>query len=135
MLQGLVDLSKHPEYADESQRRLDAFHKEMRALGVGVVSHGISIPDFLSPDGGIRQDLLNRQVEEIERLTAKGFKVSVLLHWGGDAALLEKRWPGITRYRGNGVGLYIDHPRKPRAGARGGRRGFACARQAAGHRS
>ena len=53
---------------------------------------------------------LRAQVEEIERLTAKGFKVSVLLHWGGDAALLEKRWPGITRYRGNGVGLDIDHP-------------------------
>ena len=110
MLQELVDLSKHPGYADESQRRLDAFHKEMREIGVGMVSHGMSLPDFLSPDGGIRQDLLKRQLEEIERLTAKGFKVSVLLHWGGDAALLEKRWPGITRYRGNGVGLDIDHP-------------------------
>lgn len=110
MLQGLVDLSKHPEYADESQQRLDAFHQEMREIGVGLVSHWMTIPGFLSPDGGIRQDLLRAQVEEIERLTAKGFKVSVLLDWGGDAALLEKRWPGITRYRGNGVGLDIDHP-------------------------
>lgn len=110
MLQGLVDLSKHPEYAGESQKRLDAFHKEMHALGVGVVSHGMAVPAFVSPDGGIRQDLLRGQVEEIERLTAKGFKVSVLLHWGGDAAVLEKRWPGITRHGGNGVGLDVDHP-------------------------
>jgi beta-galactosidase len=110
LLQGLVDLSEHPEYAEESEKRLDAFHKEMRALGVGMVSHGISIPAFYSPAGGIRQDLLRGHVTQIERLTAKGFKVSVLLHWGGDAAALEKRWPGITRRGGNGVGLDVDHP-------------------------
>jgi hypothetical protein len=110
VLRELVDLAEHPEAAEESRARLDAFLAQMSDLGVGVVGHGISIPAFLDRDGGIRHDLLHTRVQEIERLAANGFKVAVLFHWGGDPVLLEDRWPGITHFRGNGVAIDIDHP-------------------------
>ena len=105
-----VDLDKHPELAAEARERLDAFLRQMRGLGVGVVGQGISLPALLGPDGGIRRDLLREQVAGIEHLAAMGFKVDVLFHWSGNVETLESRWPGITRYGGNGVRFDIDHP-------------------------
>jgi hypothetical protein len=106
----LVDLSLHPEQARESRARLDRFLDEMREMGVGVIEHGVSLPQFIGPDGGFRQELLDTHVEQIRGFAAKGFKINVLFHWGGDAEVLERRWPGITSFRGNGVALDIDHP-------------------------
>ncbi|MCF7731595.1 MAG: hypothetical protein K9N23_07900 [Akkermansiaceae bacterium] len=82
---GMVDLSRHPEWAERDETMLGSFLGEMREIGVGVVGQGISLPGLLTKDGSIRSDGIREIVEGINDLGRRGFKAEgVLLICLGD---------------------------------------------------
>jgi beta-galactosidase len=82
----------------------------MRKIGVGVLGTGTLVPGLLKRDGSVDKVAIQKLTKTIRQYGEMGFKVDVMLHWGGDEETLEKFWPGITKYYGNGVPLDIDHP-------------------------
>lgn len=107
---GMTDLSQYPEWAEKDRQLTKSFMLDMKKIGVGIVGSGASVPDLVMKDGSVDKDRIKKLAESIRQYGEMGFKVDMLFHWGGDKQTLEKLWPGITEYYGNGVQLDIDHP-------------------------
>lgn len=108
--QGITDRKKFPERTEEDQEYIQSFLPKMRDLGVGILGWSASVPGLLKEDGSVDHEKIGNLAESIRHHSSLGFKIDVLLHWGGDKEVLESLWPGITEFRGNGVGIDIDHP-------------------------
>jgi hypothetical protein len=106
----MLDLSQYPQWADRDKALRRKFLKKMRSIDVGIVGHGVSVPSLIKDDGSVCQAGIQKTADSIRDSGGMGFKVGLLIHWGGDKGVLEKHWPGITEYRANGVYLDIDHP-------------------------
>jgi beta-galactosidase len=107
---GMTDLSQYPEWAERDTEMTRSLMLKMQKLGVGIVGSGASIPRLITEDGSIDKPRIQELAERIRQYGEMGFKVDILLYWKGDKETLEKFWPGITEYYGNGVYLDIDHP-------------------------
>ena len=105
-----VDVQAHPEWADRDAALTTTFLRDMRELGVGVIGISLPVAGLVTADGTVSSDGIRQIVSRIERLGELGFKVDVLLNWNGDNDALEREWPGLTEYYGNGVNLDVDHP-------------------------
>ena len=110
LARSMIDVSRHPEWAQKDQSLTRSFLDEMQKLGVGILETGVSVPGLVMHDGNINTTRIRDLVESIQRYGRMGFKVDILFSWGGDRNTLERLWPGITKYYGNSVHLDIDHP-------------------------
>ena len=110
LARSLVDLSRHPEWAEKDRALARSFLKEMQEIGVGILAIGVSVPSLVAEDGSVDTSRIRDLVQAIQRHGQMGFKVDVLFHWKGDRDTLEHLWPDITKYYGNSISLDIDHP-------------------------
>jgi len=106
----LVDRARYPQWTEADETRSRAFLPEMKTMGVGVIGVGVPVTRLVTQTGDIDPVIVRNLIAEIKEYEQLGFKVDLLLHWSGNGETLEARWPGITRFGGNGVNLDIDHP-------------------------
>ena len=106
----LINHERYPQWtaADEAASR--DFLPKMRDIGVGMVDINIPLASLITAQGTVDPTKINQQIDDIKAYQAIGLKVDVMLNWGGNEVVLEKRWPGITRHASNGVAIDIDHP-------------------------
>lgn len=107
---GITNSTKFPGWEEKDKRYIKEFLPKMREIGVGIIGSSTSVPSLLQKDGTVNMLAIGKLVKSIELYGEMGFKVDVMLHWGGDKETLEKFWPGITEHYANGVYLDIDHP-------------------------
>ena len=107
---GVTNAKKFPGWEAKDKAYINTFLPKMRNIGVGVIGSGTSVPGLLKKDDTIDKAAIQKRAQSIREYGEMGFKVDVMLSWGGDKETLEKFWPGITKYRANGVYLDIDHP-------------------------
>jgi len=107
---GVTNAAKFPGWAGKDKEYINSFLPKMRKIGVGILGSGTSVPALLKKDGSVNKAAIEKLAKTIRQYGKMGFKVDLMLHWGGDKETLEKFWPGITKYYGNGVSLDIDHP-------------------------
>lgn len=107
---GITNITKYPEWAEKDQEYIRSFLTKMRKIGVGIIGSGTGVPRLVMKDGSVNKAAIEKFAERIREYGEMGFKVDVMLYWGGNTETLEKFWPGITEYYGNGVAMDIDHP-------------------------
>lgn len=107
---GVTNKDKFPGWKAKDAEYIDTFLPKMHKIGVGVIGSGSAVPGLLMSDGRIDMEAIKKRARSIRQYGKMGFKVDVMLSWGGNKETLEKFWPGITAYRANGVYLDIDHP-------------------------
>jgi len=107
---GVTDTSRYPEWTDRDREFIRSFLPRMRKIGVGILGSGTSVPALLMNDGSVNRAAIEKVAERVRQYGQMGFKVDMMLSWGGNKQTLEKFWPGITEHYGNGVALDIDHP-------------------------
>ncbi|PQJ27242.1 beta-galactosidase [Rubritalea profundi] len=107
---GVTNASHFPGWEKKDNAYIKEFLPKMRKIGVGILGSSTSVPALLKKDGTVNMVAIRKLAKSIKQYGEMGFKVDVMLHWGGDKKILEKFWPGITKYYANGVSLDIDHP-------------------------
>lgn len=107
---GVTNATKFPGWEKKDNEYIKEFLPKMRKIGVGILGSGTSVPALLKKDGSVNKAAIEKLAKTIRQYGEMGFKVDIMLHWGGDKETLEKFWPGITKHYGNGVSLDIDHP-------------------------
>jgi len=107
----LIDHNRYPQWtaADEEAASRD-FLSQMRDMNVGIITTSIPVTGLITAQNTIDHEKIHQLVEKIKKYEATGFKVNIMLNWGGNKITLEKLWPGITKHASNGVTLDIDHP-------------------------
>ncbi|BAX78808.1 hypothetical protein ALGA_0414 [Labilibaculum antarcticum] len=106
----LVDADKYPEWAEKDKTLIPLFLKKMQGLGVGIINMNINVPNLIMSDGSIDRASIKVFTDKIQSYDQMGFKVDVRLGWSGSRDVLEKFWPGITKYYAHSVPFDIDHP-------------------------
>ncbi len=106
----LVEAEKYPEWAEKDKMLIPEFLQKMQGIGVGILSIGMNMPNLVMENGNIDRDRILKFTEEVKRYSQNGFKIDVLFGWTGNSEILEKRWPGITKYYSHFVHLDPDHP-------------------------
>ena len=107
---GLTNAKEFPGWAEKDQEYINSFLSKMRQIGVGMIGCATTVPGLLKEDGTIDMEAIRKRAHLIRQYGDMGFKVDIMLNWGGNKQTLEHFWPGITAYRANGVYLDIDHP-------------------------
>ena len=107
---GVTNKSKHPEWAEKDKEFTRPFLLKMRKIGVGVLGSGTGVSRLVMADGSIDKAAIEKFAETIRQYGKMGFKVDVMLYWGGNKKTLEKHWPGLTKHYGNGIWIDMDHP-------------------------
>jgi len=107
---GVTNAKKFPGHTAKDNAYIKTFLPKMQKIGVGIIGSGTSVPGLLKMDGTVDKVAIEKRARSIRQYGKMGFKVDVMLSWGGNKETLEKFWPGITAYRANGVYLDIDHP-------------------------
>lgn len=105
-----VDRKRNPEWTAEDEAASRGYLTEMRDMGVGTDVINITVPGLITEQRTVDPGRISQQMEYIKSFEDKGLKVGIMLTWGGGSPTLEKLWPGITDYSGNGVYIDIDHP-------------------------
>ena len=105
-----VDRNRYPEWSAEDEAASRGYLTEMRDMGVGTDVINITVPGLITDQRTVDPGRISQQMEYIKSFEDKGLKVGIMLTWGGGNPTLEKLWPGITKYSGNGVYIDIDHP-------------------------
>ncbi|MBT3201305.1 MAG: hypothetical protein HN350_15500 [Phycisphaerales bacterium] len=107
---GATNTTKHPEWREKDKEFTRAFLRKMRKIGVGVLGTGTGVSRLVMQDGSVDQAAIKKYAETVRQYGQMGFKVDVMLFWGGNQKTLEKHWPGITKHYGNGIPFDMDHP-------------------------
>ncbi len=105
-----VDRKRYPTWTDEDEAASLEFLPEMRDMGLGVIGTHMPVTALITEQGAVDLSGIDPLLETLKGYEALGIKVDLMLTWGGNEAILEKHWPGITKHMSNGVAIDIDHP-------------------------